>query len=135
MNQFSLKADIRVFCVTAKSFPEGILEAFQAVEKLVPDMKGRTRFGISSPVHGTIVYKAGVTELFEGEGKKYNCESFLIPKGEYSIETLHNFSNDSNLFRKTFQNLLSIPTLDKTFPCVEWYKSPEEVMCMVKIKK
>ncbi|HZX74111.1 MAG TPA: transcriptional regulator [Cyclobacteriaceae bacterium] len=135
MNQFSLREDIRVLCVVAESFPEGISEAFQAIEKIVPDMTGRTLFGISSPVNGVIVYKAAVTELFQGEGKKYNCESFVIPKGEYSIETLHNLSIDSNLFRKTFQNLLSTPILDKTFPCVEWYKSSKEVICMVKIKK
>ena len=135
MNLFSLKEDIRVLCVVAESFPEGISEAFQAIEKIVHDMTGRTRFGISSSVNGVIVYKAAVTELFQGEGKKYNCESFVIPKGEYSIETLHNFSNDPNLFRKTFQSLLSTPILDKTFPCVEWYASSKEVMCMVKIKK
>jgi hypothetical protein len=135
MNTFSLQEDIHVFYVTAKSFPDGILDAFHAVEKLIPDTAGRARYGISSPVNGVIIYKAAITELFPGEGKNYNCESFVITKGDYSIQTLHNPNNDSAIFRNTFQKLLSTPLLDKTFPCVEWYKSPTDVVCMVKLKK
>jgi len=135
MNHFSLKDDINVFCVKVKSFPEGILEAFEDIKKLVPDSTGRTLYGISSPVDGVIVYKAAITEMFPGEGKNFNCESFVIPKGDYSVQPLHNPANDSTLFRETFQKLLSTPLLDKTCPCIEWYKSPKEVVCMVKIKK
>lgn len=135
MDHFSLKDDINVFCIKAKSFPEGILQAFGDIEKFVPDLTGRTLYGISSPVNGVIVYKAAITELFPGEGKKFNCESFVIPKGDYSVQTLHDPAGNPAVFRETFRNLLSTPLLDKTCPCIEWYKSPNEVMCMVKIKK
>lgn len=32
METYFLKEDIKVFCITAKSFPEGIMEAFARLE-------------------------------------------------------------------------------------------------------
>ena len=134
MENYTLKQDVPVFCITAKSFPNGITEAFDTLSKLIPDMQGRTLYGISSPVNGVIVYKAAVTELKPGEGEQLGCEPFVIKRGEYLTETLHNVTSDSGIFRKTFEQLLATPLLDKNFPCVEWYKSMKEVMCMVRLK-
>jgi hypothetical protein len=135
MGTYNLIEEIKVLCVTAKSFPDGIIEAYETIEKLGPEMCDRTFFGISSPdISGKIIYKAAVTQMSEREAEKYGLETFIIPKGEYLIETLFNWMDNTAVFAATFQKLLKDPRLDTSFPCLEWYKSNDEVMCMVKLK-
>ncbi len=134
MKNYFLNDDIKIFCVTAKSFPEGIMEAFTTLEKMLPTINGRIFYGISyKNKDGSIGYKAAVAESFEGEGEKYNCETFIITRGEYLTETIMNWRNNIPAIGSAFQMLLSDPRLDNSFPCVEWYKSDVEVMCMVRI--
>jgi len=134
MEKYELKEDVRVFCVKAKSFPDGVVEAFQTIEKIDPAMKARTFYGISNPDQtGKIIYKAAVVEAYEGEGAKYGYETFIIKKGEYMTETIHDFMKNIPEIGLTFQRLLTTPRLDLNSSCVEWYKSSSEVMCMVKL--
>ena len=70
---------------------------------------------------------------YEGEGEKYGCETFTIPKGEYLTETIVDFMDNIEVIPNSFKKLLSHPRLDKKFPCLEWYKSSKKVMCMVRL--
>jgi hypothetical protein len=63
MEKFMLNNNIKVFCVTAKSFPYGVLEAHQTLHSLAPYTKERKYFGKSRPVNGVIVYKSAAEEL------------------------------------------------------------------------
>jgi hypothetical protein len=132
MENYSLKNDLKVFCVTAKSFPDGILQAFLTLEKMLPSIEDRTFFGLSYMKDGTIVYKAAVLESYEGEGEKNGCETFTIKKGEYLTETIVNWRESIERIGYAFETLLADPRLDTTFPCVEWYKDPD-VMCMIRM--
>ena len=135
MEHYRLDKDISIMCVTARSFPDGILEAFRTLESKHPSIGKRTFFGISyMDTDGKIVYKAAAEEEYSGEAKKYNCETFIITKGDYFAETIYNFMQDSNLIEDSFNRLLTTPWLDKTFPCVEWYINDKEVRCMVRIR-
>lgn len=135
MEHYRLEKDISIMCVTAKSFPDGILEAFRTLEGIHPSIASRTFFGISyMDEDGKIVYKAAAEEAYTGEASKYNYETFIIGKGEYFTETIYNFMQDSNLMEDAFNRLLATPRLDKTFPCVEWYINDREVRCMVRIQ-
>jgi hypothetical protein len=134
MEHYRLEKDISIMCVTAKSFPDGILEAFRTLEGKHPSIATRTFFGISyMDTNGKIVYKAAAEEEYAGEATKYNCETFIITKGDYFAETIYNFMQDSNLIEDSFNRLLATPWLDKAFPCVEWYINDKEVRCMVRI--
>src|SRR5205085_7028395 len=85
---YHLKNDIKVFCETAKSFPDGIQEAFITLEKML-SKEGRTFYGISyKGKDGKIIYKAAVSENFEGEGEEYGFEPLTISRGKYLTETL-----------------------------------------------
>ena len=133
MEIYNLQDDIKVFCATAKSFPEGVQEAFIKLETML-SKEGRTFYGISYKNRlGEIVYKAAVSENYEGESEKYGFETFTIRKGEYLTEKIINWMTNMHAFGETFQKLLSDPRLDTTGYCLEWYKSDEEVDCMVKI--
>ena len=49
---------IGVLCITATSFPSGIMDAHQKQHELIPYTTERKYFGISRPENGGIVYKA-----------------------------------------------------------------------------
>lgn len=136
MEKYILKEDMRVMCVGAKSFPDGIMDAFITLEKILPDISGRIFYGISYlNEHGDIIYKAAVAESFDGEAEKHGCEQFIITKGEYMTETILNWREEIESIGAAFETLLTTPQLDCNFPCVEWYKSDKEVLCMVRIKE
>ena len=133
MENYQLENDVYVVCVTARAFPEGIMDAFKQLGRKYPSLYTQPFYGISYETpEGDIIYKAAALERFEGEGKKLGLETFVISKGEYITETIFDFSKDPKQIFNCFQRLLSVPQLDKHFPCVEWYKSEDEVMCMVK---
>ena len=130
---YQLHSDIKVFCVTASSFPEGIADAFKTLHSLLPGIDGREFFGISCPnQEGVIVYKAAVAELVPGEGQRYGCEIFTVLKGEYFGTLVSHFRKDISILSKTFKTLLSNPEIDAHGFCLEVYLSEDDVMCMVR---
>jgi hypothetical protein len=132
MEVYKLKQDMRVFCVQAKSFPNDIGKAFGTLISLLPTVEGRTFFGVSYEGEDhTMVYNAAVLEAFEGEGKKYGCETFTIKKGEYLSEMLRGWKKNEASIGLTFRKMAEIRG-DTVFPCVEWYQG-EDVLCMVRI--
>lgn len=134
MERIQLENDIRVFCVTATSFPQGIEEAFKKLEQLLPAREGRTFFGLSRPGgRGAIIYKAAVQEKYNGEGEQYGCETITIQKGTYLTELITGWQQRIPAIGETFQQLLADPHLDMNSFCVEWYKNETDVLCMVKL--
>lgn len=130
--KYNMQSDVKVICVTAKSFPEGIQEAFITLDKML-SKEGRTFYGVSyKNASNDIVYKAAVTEVYDGEAEQFGFKTFIIQKGEYLTETIMDWRTHIENIGKTFQRILEEPLYDETFPCVEWYKSDKEVLCMVK---
>jgi predicted transcriptional regulator YdeE len=134
MEKFSLVDDVKVFCVTAESFPNGISSAFEKVHSLVSDSLSRNTYGISYPDNmGNIIYKAALQESFDGEGEKLGCETFVIKKGEYLSITIKNFMNDIPRIAKAFNVLISHPGIDPKGVCVEKYINGKDLLCMVPV--
>lgn len=134
MENYTLTEDVKVFFVTAESFPAGVLAAFQKLHSLIPDSLGRTTFGIShADKNGNIIYKAAVKESFEGEAEKLGCERFVIKKGDYISITIKNFMENIPLVARAFKELLSDSRIDPNGACVEKYLNAEDVQCMVKL--
>lgn len=132
MEEYILKDDIKVFYVTAESFPDGIMSAHQKLHSLLPSTKDRNFFGISYPdKNHTIIYKAAVEESYDGEAEKYGCETFVIRKGTYISEMISGWQNDPVIISKTFQQLLSNAHIDKNGYCLEVYLGENEMRCMV----
>jgi hypothetical protein len=135
MENFNLEKDIKVFYITAKSFPYGIGEAHQKLKALLPHTEGRQFYGISYLNNGEgIQYKAAVAEAFAGEGGSYDCATFMIKKGSYLRETLIDWQKEDGVVEKTFKQLLSHPRLDKNGYCLEVYLSENDMRCMVKLQ-
>ncbi|GAB3915197.1 transcriptional regulator [Mucilaginibacter boryungensis] len=130
MELYSIKHDVKVFCVEAKSFPRGIMEAFDRLNKIVKNMEGRDVFGISKPQNGVIRYRAAASENFDGEGIKLGLSPFSIQKGFYLGETLMNWQQNEMMIMNIFNRLVADKRLDGSAHCIEWYKSPSELLCL-----
>jgi hypothetical protein len=134
MESYELVKDIMVMYVPAASFPEGISAAFENLENRLPTKTGRTLFGISWPdKNGKILYKAAIEEKYKGEGEKYGLDTFTIKKGIYTSELIKNYKKDLSQIGATFQKLLKHPELDTNACCLEWYKTSDDVLCLVKL--
>ena len=76
MEKYHIDRDIKVFYVTATSFPLGVGGAFQKLLSFLPKPNEKILYGLSSPNEkGEIIYKAAVEESFPGEGEKNGCET------------------------------------------------------------
>jgi hypothetical protein len=135
MEKFHFDKDIRVFCMTARTFPDDIEETHHRLQAIVPNTSGRRYFGISRPgPDGVIVYKAAVEEMCEGEAEKYKCESFTILKGTYNYITIINYFKDIPSVGKAFAELLTDPEIDPNGYCLEWFFNEKDIRCMVRLK-
>lgn len=133
MEKFQLEKNIRVFCIQAVSFPQGVEAAHQQLHSLIPFSEERNYFGLSRPNEkGIITYFAAAEETEAGEGRKFSCETILIRKGEYISQTIQNYRQNIPQIGETFQQLLhSGHPLAHDGYCVEWYLSNTEMRCMV----
>ena len=135
MESFFLEQDIKVFYVTATSFPDGIQEAYQKLHSIIGLPVGRRFFGISYPeTPATIIYKAAVEESYPGEGDLLGCETLVIKKGQYISIYIKDFMKDIPKIGRSFQELLADKRIDPNGSCVEEYINDKDVRCMVRLK-
>ena len=136
MEKLTIPHDLKVFGVHVNTFPNGISDAFDALIKRIPNGEKRSYYGISDMSEdGRILYYAAAEEKFEGEGKKYNCDIYIVKKGEYLTVTLNNWRKKTDSIKDVFEAMMSDERIDKTNPCIEWYKNNDEMLCMVKLNK
>jgi hypothetical protein len=135
MKSIFLEQDIKVFYVTAPSFPDGVQKAYQKLHSLIGSPTGRKFFGISYPeAPSKIIYKAAVEESYPGEGEKLDCETFVIKKGQYISIYIKDFMKDIPKIGQSFQELLAHQGIDPNGCCVEEYVNDKDVRCMVRLK-
>jgi len=131
--KYFIDKDIKVACIKATSFPQGIGEAYHKLGVILPDSDKRKFYGISyGENNGSIVYRAAASQLHEGEAEKLGLETFTIRKGEYISEYLEDWKKDETQISKTFQKLLNDPRVDKGQGyCLEIYPNAKDVRCLV----
>lgn len=132
MNIIGLDEERRIICVSAKSFPEHIAEAFHTLHQLLPQVEGRTFYGVSyRNSDGGIDYKAGASEAFPGEAEESGAEVFVVQKGAYLSQLLLNWRENENIITKAFQQMLEDPRIHPQGYCLEIYPNSHDVQCLV----
>jgi hypothetical protein len=132
MEIYSQPEDITVFGIQVKTFPTGIPEAFDSLMKIFGN--SRTYYGLSwFAEDDSIKYYAMVSETIPGEAKQYDYDTLLVRKGKYRTETIYNWLSKVDSIKEVFHGLMPGNRPDKDHPCVEWYKSDDEMLCMVKL--
>ena len=134
MDTIKVENDIKVLCVTASSFPEGISAAHETLHNLLATSEDRNFYGISCPnEQGVIVYKAAAEQLHAGEAEQLKCETFIIKKGDYISYTIRDFHKDMGSIGKAFHKLLEDSRIDPEGCCVEVYLNQDDVQCMIRL--
>jgi hypothetical protein len=134
IEKYRFDQDITTLCVTAESFPEGVLAAHQKLHTLVEYSPTRKYFGISYPIGpGKILYQAATEMAPDEDADALDCDVFFIKKGEYLSVLLRNFREDIPGIGRTFQLLLQDPGIDPNGYCLEWYLNEQDVQCMVRL--
>lgn len=122
-------------CVTATSFPDGVMAAHQQLHQKVPFAPERRYFALSRPENGGgIVYHAAVEELNESEAGQYQLEKMTIKNGSYISSELHNYMDNTPAIGQTFQQLIAQPGIDPEGYCVEQYLSDKDMLLMVRLE-
>ncbi len=135
METITIDNNIKVFYVTAKSFPDGIMEAHEKLHALVPFLTNRKYFGISRPENSAIVYKAASEEINPGEAEKLNLDTLVLKKGKYISLSINDYMKGIQSIDRAFKKLLLYPGLDPQGYCVEWYQNGKDVKCMIRLKE
>lgn len=134
METYTIKKDLKIFCIKAKFFPEGIKDVFEKLHVLAPISENRTYYGISYPVKGEIKYSAAANELYEGELSSHDMETYVIKKGNYLLIEIKDFMKNIPSIEKAFNQLTKNKQIDPKGACVEWYEDNKTCRCMVKMK-
>ena len=136
METLTVNKDIKVFCIKAKSFPEGVMDAHKSLNALVAFSENRNFFGISRPEGKSgIIYQAAVEEAYPAEAEKHKCPTLVLKKGKYLSITVADFKKDTESISNAFRDLLAEEGLDPQGYCVEWYMNDQvSVKCMIRLK-
>jgi hypothetical protein len=134
MDSFNLADDIKVMCITASHFPDGIESAHIELHASLTDKEKRHFFGISWPDrHGEIIYKAAAEEIVPGEAEKLGLETFSIKNGDYNSFYIKDYRQHIDSIRQAFKILLGQQEVDPKGYCLEWYIGANDVKCMVPV--
>lgn len=133
MKTILLENDIPLLCIRAKSFPDGIMDAFGELERIAPASATCRHFGISHGSENGIVYFAAADAAGAGEALRQNGIPFTVKKGTYRAVDIPDFMRDPSQIGKTFQQLTALPGLDPEGCCVELYLNDTDVRCMVRV--
>lgn len=135
MESFTFQNDVKTYCVTASSFPEGIQAAHEALQMLLPKNERRNFYGVSWKTEdGSTIYKAAA-DIMETDGRELlSLETFTIQNGPYNSFFIANYAENLDGIKKAFDLLLEQHEVDPKGYCLEWYID-RDVKCMVPLGK
>lgn len=132
MEVYNHPADIFVFGFVVNDFPAGIGDAFDILIQKTGDCAGaRNYYGLSEYKDGKMVYYALAEEKSSGEAAKYDYEKYILDNGDYVSITVSEWHKEINSIKDAFSKIIKGPRVNKTKPAIEWYKSADEMLCLV----
>lgn len=140
MEKYKLNDDIKLFCVKAESFPDGIKAAHNMLLSISKSDTKRNYFGVSYLYDGEILYMAATQIIETDETIPPGCETFTLKKGNYISIYIPDFEKDISLIDKAFKKLLEDAGIDENGCCAECYfpegsdlTTARDVRCMVRL--
>lgn len=134
MDVYKLKDDLRLFYVTARSFPYGMAAAFATLENRLRVCRGRVFLGlVDTDAQGTTTYRAAATQAYPGERPRHPIGTFVLPRGEYWGKTIPPGHDRQTHTAPAFAALRGNPRVDAGFPAVEWYGDCGTITCMLRM--
>ena len=140
MEKFILEKDIHLACIRANSFPAGIAEAQEKLQRLFDPQYGHSYYGVSYLYDDDILYLAGVEIENESAVMSPECERYTLQKGNYIMVFIPQFRNHLHRIKDAFETLLSDPQIDPKGCCAEMYlpaakgfQTATDIRCMVRL--
>jgi len=134
MDTYTLQQDVKTFGFEVKSFPDGIGAAFETLVKLFPQDEKRSYYGLVEGQDGKMKYYALAEEKSDAEPKKFDYPEKVIHKGNYLVEKVDDWQNKTDSIKNVFDKMFKDPRAAIGKPCIEWYKTMNEMWCMVPSK-
>jgi hypothetical protein len=121
-------------CAQVETFPQGISEAFDKLMIDFPLSAGRNYYGISwMDDQQKVVYKVASNILDPVEADIPGYGEYIVPKGTYLSETIHDWMKDLPKISETFGRMIATPGFDNTAACVEWYINDDKMVCLARL--
>ena len=105
-------------------------EAFKALEARLPSLRGRKFYGV---VLGD-EYRACVAIDSTDDPRALPHPTWILPGGKYVRRRILDWEEHLDLIGPTFQALLRRPDVDRSRPCIEFYRSQKELLVMVPVQ-
>jgi predicted transcriptional regulator YdeE len=135
MEAYHMEFPILVIIEKADDFGKGIGEAFvRLAEKLDNNGQKRDCYGIVLKEDEGMNYYAAFTELYEGEAIEKEMSTYTISLGDYRSIRVDEWNKNILHIGPTFDQILKSGKVDTSSPCIEFYKTEQELICMVKAK-
>jgi predicted transcriptional regulator YdeE len=131
MELYNLPDDLNLVGRQVTTFPNGIKEVF---EELANDFGAeRDYYGISwFGENGEIQYYAMTRPAAAAEAKLEGLVTITVPAGDYLAEIIYDWMSKIDCIKDAFHEMIPDrkPGIDD--PCIEWYRSDTEMVCMVR---
>jgi predicted transcriptional regulator YdeE len=135
IESYEIEEDITLIVEKAQNFGKGIGEAFvRLAEKLENKGESRDCYGLVMKEENRMTYYAAFTELFIGEAKEKKLSTRVIEQGAYFSILINDWNQNLMHIGPTFDQLLRSELTDTAMPCIEFYRTEKELLCMVKTK-
>jgi effector-binding domain-containing protein len=133
---YSIEAEIVVMIEKAVDFGQDIAQSYvRLAEKLGHKVSDkRDCYGLVLKVNDTMAYYGGFTQAIQNEAIDKSIETHIIPAGNYQSILIEDWNKKLLEIGPTFDQILKSGLVDMMSPCIEYYKSETELICMVKGK-
>ncbi len=133
MTHWIQEGNVKLIVERAEDFGKGIAESFvRLASKLDTPGQRRECYGIFAKENGTMHYFAAFTELYEGEAESKKLPMKDIEAGNYLSILITDWNKNLLHIGPTFDQLLKSGLVDTSAPCIEYYRTEQELVCMVK---
>lgn len=117
----------------AKSFPDGIREAWQTLEGRLGSRRGRKFYGVTEPGERGLVYFAGVEPLDQGEVDSLGFPVHRIEAGRFARVKLLDWPTRIDQIPRIFEELFETHTPHPSHRALEYYRSQKELHLMMQL--
>lgn len=136
INPFLVEKDIIVMIEKSSDFGQDIAQTYVRLAEKIEHKEGEKRdcYGIVKKDLSGMVYYGGFTQISPTEAIDKNIESTIIPAGNYVSILIENWNQKILEIGPTFDQILKSGLVDTMSPCIEFYQTEKDLICMVKGK-
>ncbi|MEZ5385597.1 MAG: hypothetical protein R3F13_08780 [Prosthecobacter sp.] len=128
------QSPLRLITVKAKSFPEGIRDAWREIESKRA-IKGRKAFGLIYDMPGKTEYYAGLVSDGELEERVTGLHVVEVSGGPCARIKVENWNQRTGEIGSLFEQMTAEQEVDPSRPAMEFYRSFTELHLLLPVIK